>query len=306
MVTDHRKGYLDKAREWSSVAIYPLQLAVETPFRLKDWLQSSFSTRADLRAENLRLQAELRVADLRLQRFAALAEENRQLRGIRESAGSITERTLVAEIMRVDLDPFRHRVLINKGASEGLYKGQAILDAHGIFGQITRVGRYTSEAILISDAAHAIPVQVNRNGLRSIAVGTGDLNKLSLPFLTGEADVKVDDLLISSGLGGIFPPGYPVARVMEVHKDTVQPLAHVRAVPFAHLDTDTEVMLVWFRHDSPAAPLKERNGELTTGDRNIGVTILSTTPDPCTVVPPARAAPTSPPNSACDEDDGRP
>ena len=261
MVTDHRKGYLDKAREWSSVAIYPLQLAVETPFRLKDWLQSSFSTRADLRAENLRLQAELRVADLRLQRFAALAEENRQLRGIRESAGSITERTLVAEIMRVDLDPFRHRVLINKGASEGLYKGQAILDAHGIFGQITRVGRYTSEAILISDAAHAIPVQVNRNGLRSIAVGTGDLNKLSLPFLTGEADVKVDDLLISSGLGGIFPPGYPVARVSTVKRDPAETFAVVEAKPLAALDRDREILLIWYQEPPvdvpvPAAPAK--------------------------------------------------
>ena len=234
---------------------------METPFRLSDWLQANFTTRADLRTENLRLQAELRIANLRLQRFAALSEENRQLRAIRESAGGVTEKTLVAEIMRVDLDPFRHRVLINKGASDGLYKGQAILDAHGVFGQITRVGRYTSEAILISDAAHAIPVQVNRNGLRTIAVGTGDLNKLSLPFLTGEADVKVDDLLVSSGLGGIFPSGYPVARVSTVKRDAAETFAVVEAKPLAQLDRDREVLLIWYQEPpidlpEPAAPTK--------------------------------------------------
>jgi rod shape-determining protein MreC len=126
-------------------------------------------------------------------------------------------------------------------------------------------------------------VQIERTGLRTITVGSGDSTSLALPYLPANADIRVGDVLVTSGLGGVFPPGYPVARVTEVHKDAVQPLAHVRAVPFAHLDTDTEVMLIWFRHDSPAAPLKEVKGELTSGDRNIR-------PLPVPVKPPAAPA----------------
>ena len=115
---------------------------------------------------------------------------------------------------------FRHRVIINKGTRDGAFKGQPLLDATGIFGQITRAGTFSSEAILITDSEHAIPVQVNRNGLRTIALGTGDLDlrRLSLPFLPTNADIKVGDLLVSSGLGGVFPPGYPVATVTKVDK----------------------------------------------------------------------------------------
>jgi rod shape-determining protein MreC len=131
------------------------------------------------------------------------------------------------------------------------------------------VGPWSAEVILITDPEHELPVEIERTGLRTIAVGAGDSTSLGLPYLPANADVHVGDVLVTSGLGGVFPPGYPVARVTEVHKDTVQPLAHVRAAPFAHLDTDTEVMLIWFRHDSPAAPLKERNGRLTIGDRSI-------------------------------------
>jgi len=246
MVLDHREGHLERVREWLSAATYPLQWAVDVPHRVADWLGASYADRASLRAENERMQAELRIANLRLQRFEALEAENSRLRAIRQSSSGIAEQTLVAEIMRVDLDPFRQRVIINKGTEHGVFKGQAILDASGIFGQITRVGRYTSEAILISDAEHAIPVQSNRTGLRTIAVGTGDLKRLSLPFLTVDADVRVDDLLVSSGLGGIFPAGYPVAVISRVERDPAETFAVVEARPSAQLDRDREVLLVWF------------------------------------------------------------
>lgn len=246
MVLDHRQGHLDRVREWLSAATYPLQWAVDVPHRVADWLAASFAAHENLRSENERMQAQLRLANLRLQRFEALEAENRRLRAIRQSSAGIAEQTLVAEIMRVDLDPFRHRVVINKGTAHGVFKGQAILDASGIFGQITRAGRYTSEAILISDAEHAIPVQSNRTGLRTIAVGTGDLKRLSLPFLTVDADIKVDDLLVSSGLGGIFPAGYPVAVISRVERDAAATFAVVEAQPSAQLDRDREVLLVWF------------------------------------------------------------
>ncbi len=137
-----------------------------------------------------------------------------------------------------------------------------------------------------------LPVEIERTGLRTIAVGAGDSTSLGLPYLPANADVHVGDLLVTSGLGGVFPPGYPVARVTEVHKDAVQPLAHVRATPFAHLDTDAEVMLIWFRHDSPAAPLKERNGKLTSGDRSIQPLPVPPKPRPASTTPAVSSATT--------------
>ena len=135
-----------------------------------------------------------------------------------------------------------------------MFKGQAVLDDKGLIGQTTHVGPWSAEVILITDPEHAVPVRIERTGLRTIAVGAGDTTSLALPYLPANADIKNGDLLVTSGLGGVFPEGYPVARVTEVHRDAVQPLAQVRAAPLAHVDTDSEVMLVWFRADHPAAP----------------------------------------------------
>ena len=153
---------------------------------------------------------------------------------------------LVAEIVRVDLDPFRQRVLVNKGSLDGVFRGQAALDANGIFGQVTRVGPLSAEVILISDPEHAIPVQVNRTGARTIALGTGRSGQLSLPYLPQNTDVVVGDLLVSSGLGGVYPPGYPVGRITGVARDPSQPLLAVAAEPLAALDRDPEILLAWF------------------------------------------------------------
>jgi len=149
--------------------------------------------------------------------------------------------------MDVDLDAFRERVLVDKGAHDGIFVGQAVLDAGGVFGQVARVEELTSEVILISDPAHAIPVQINRNGLRTIAVGTGDTSRLKLPYLPTSADVVVGDLLVTSGLGGGFPAGYPVGTVAAVKRDAAQSLADVDVRPAAALDRARELMLAWLR-----------------------------------------------------------
>jgi rod shape-determining protein MreC len=246
MALDNRQNYLDVARSWLSTAAYPFHALVDLPFRTIDGLGNYLRDRTSLRTENADLHAKLRVANLQLQRYAALAEENRQLRAVREASADIKSRTAIAEIMRVDLDPGRHRVLLNKGANDELYKGQAVLDADGVFGQVTRVGRYASEAILITDAETATPIRVNRTGQRSIAVGTGDFNKLSLPFITATADIKEGDLLVTSGLGGIFPEGYPVAVITVVKRDPAATFATVEAKPLALMDHARELLLVWF------------------------------------------------------------
>lgn len=246
MVLDHRGGYLDTANGWLRTAVTPLYSVVQTPFDLWNWLTESFSDRSRLRAENARLTEDLRVARVQLLRFDSLNEENRRLRAIRDASQGMGERTLIAEIMHVDVDPFRHRVRINKGSEDGVFKGQPVLDAFGIVGQVTRVDRAGSEVILISDSEHAVPVQVNRNGIRSIAVGTGDIHRLNLPYLTVESDVQENDLLVSSGLDGVFPAGYPVARISKIERNSSDTFALVEAKPLAQLDRAREVLLLWF------------------------------------------------------------
>jgi rod shape-determining protein MreC len=253
MALDNRSNYLQTARLWMGFASKPFYTAVQGPLDAWTWLTSSFADRGSLRGENERLLRELRDARVRLLQFDALSEENRRLRAIRAASEGIAGRTLIAEIMQVSLDPFRHRVRINKGSEDGVFKGQPVLDAFGILGQVARVDRLGAEVILISDPEHATPVQVNRNAIRSIAVGTGDMRKLSLSFLTVEADIKVDDLLVSSGLDEIFPQGYPVARVSKVERNPAATFAIVEAKPLAQLDRAREVVLLWFEKPDDGA-----------------------------------------------------
>ncbi len=249
MVADHRQHHLAVIRDGVASLAYPVQWAVQAPVQAWAAMRESFATRTHLEAENVELAADNLVLRLKLLRFDSLEQENRRLRAVRESSPRVVQRSLVAEIVRVDLDPFRQRVLINKGTRSGVFRGQAAIDANGIYGQVTRVGPFSAEIILIADPEHAIPVQVNRTGVRSIALGTGRSGLLSLPYLPQNTDVIVGDLLVSSGLGGVYPPGYPVGKVTAVTRDSGQPLLAVEAEPLAGLDRDPEVLLVWFESE---------------------------------------------------------
>ncbi len=268
IIIDKRYDQLGRIRRVLSIVAYPVQIAVASPFEGWDWFRESVTTRDALRADKSKLEAELRLAQFRLQRYEALEAETARLRGLRDSTVGITDRFIIGNVMDVDLDAFRERVLVDKGAQDGVFVGQAVLDGGGVVGQVARVGQLTSEVILLSDATHAIPVQINRNGLRTIAVGTGDMNRLKLPYLPTSADVVAGDLLVTSGLGGGFPAGYPVGTVAEVKRDPAQSLAEVDVKPAAALDRSRELMFVWMK-PQPAA------------------TASSTTP---TATPPAPAA----------------
>jgi rod shape-determining protein MreC len=246
MVADHRQHALATVRDWMSAVVYPFQWAVQAPVQAWESVTESFATRARVEADNVKLASDNLVLRLRLMRFESLEQENQRLRAARESTARVVERTLIAEIMRVDLDPFRQRVLVNKGTRDGVFRGQAALDANGIFGQVTRAGPVSAEIILITDPEHAIPVQVNRTGARTIALGTGRSGLLTLPYLPQNSDVVSGDLLVSSGLGGVYPPGYPVGRITNVARDPAQPLLAVEAEPLAAHDRDPEVLLAWF------------------------------------------------------------
>ncbi len=245
MFLDHRESHLTTIRQAFSVVVYPIQLAVDLPVRGWRWVEMALAERAELLAENEALKLEKLDAGVRLQRLDSLEAENRRLRAMLDSSARVADRVLVAEILAVDLDPYRQRFTINRGVGDGVYVGQALLDADGIVGQIMRVEPMTSEAVLISDADHALPVSINRNGLRTIIIGTGDTVRLRMPYLPNSADVEMGDLVISSGLGGVFPSGYPVGYVSEIERLPGQGFAEIYVEPAAQLDRAREVLLVW-------------------------------------------------------------
>src|SRR5215472_9020448 len=294
MYLDQRARYLEHVRFVLQAAAYPVQLVVSSPPSAWRWIRESFQTRESLRAENERLREQQRELELMSKRYEALAHENGELRGLREALPPVAERWLPAEIISIQLSGLRQRLLINRGATNGVFKDQAVLDDRGLLGQTTHVGPWSAEVILITDPEHAVPVRIERTGLRTIAVGSGDTTSLALPYLAANADITTGDLLVTSGLGGVFPDGYPVGRVTEVHRDAVQPLARVRAAPLAHLDTDSEVMLVWFRADHPAAPAPAAGatGELKGG--NPALQPQATAPKARDAAPAAPGAPTAP------------
>ncbi len=245
MVADQRYHHLANLRSALSAVTYPLQLLAEAPVSLGRWSENTFAARSTLRAENERLHEENLMLHGRLQKLVALETENTRLRGLLESSFKVGDRVLVAELMAVDLDPYKQQILISRGSRSGVYEGQPVLDANAVMGQVSQVTPFTSTVVLITDTSHALPVQINRNGLRAIAVGTGRVNALELPHLPNNADVQVGDLLVTSGLGGRFPPGYPVAEITSVEHKAGQPFAEVFATPTAHLDRTREVLLVW-------------------------------------------------------------
>lgn len=291
MFLDRREGWMEQVRYGLQATTYPLQVAVSSPSTAWGWMRESSRTRETLRAENGELRNRLRDLELRTMRYESLAQENAQLRGLSTALPPVAEKWLVAEIVDVEIDARRTRVLLNRGANNGVFRGQAVLSDEGIVGQTTHVGPWSAEVILITDPEHEIPVQFERTGLRTIAAGT-DEGELGLPYLPGNADVKAGDLLVTSGMGGVFPQGYPVARVVGVHRDAVQPLAQVRAAPLAHINRDREVMLVWFRETHPAAPVRSAGGDLQKGDPNAKPQVTPPKPKPAPAAA-GTAAPTT-------------
>ncbi len=248
MVVDHRSDHLKTVRTHLLALVYPIQYLVNLPVKTGQWLSTTAKARLQLlednkhlREENLRLQATL-------QKFEDLKTENERLRHLFDASAKIGERVQIAEVLAVDLDPSKRKILINKGKKDGVFIHQPVIDAVGVMGQVIHVGLFSSIVMLITDPEHELPVQVVRSGLRTVAKGMGMVNRLSLLYLSNtglDTGVKVGDLIVTSGFGQKFPTGYPVGTVVDVTPDIGQPYAQVQALPKAALERNREVLLVW-------------------------------------------------------------
>ncbi|RIZ69060.1 MAG: rod shape-determining protein MreC [Methylococcales bacterium] len=250
LVTEYRSSQ-NEVRSTLSVLVDPLKYLVDLPTSLVEHAARFVITYRALKLENERLREEQVIHQSRLLKFEALEKENIRLRALLENSFKLGEQVLVAELLSVNMAPYEHIVVVNKGTRFGVHPQQPVLDANGVVGQVFRALPFTSEIMLITDPNHAIPVQVNRNGLLTIAMGSGQLNRLVLPFLPSNADIRPGDLLITSGLGGTFPQGYPVAVVDEFTAQPDKAFAMITATPKALLDHNRELMIVW----SKSAPV---------------------------------------------------
>lgn len=250
MFIDQRFNLLRPARVALETLSWPVEALAQLPIGLNQ-LAHNLASRSVALKENEALRREHLLLHARLQKLVALEAENRRIRSLLQSSRKLDERMLIAEIVATSPDPYRHYLKLNKGSTDDVFVGQALVDAHGIMGQITEVYPLTSVALLITDPNHGIPVEIARNGLRSIAHGEGS-GGLSLPYLPSNADIRSGDQLVSSGLGGRFPSGYPVGTVTTISHQAGEHFLNIAATPAAHMDRGREVLLVW--HDSSQSP----------------------------------------------------
>lgn len=245
MILDHRGNHLAQIRAALDVLATPIQYVAVLPVRAGGAVADFFTSSRTLHQTIEELRVEQQRSRMQLQQLEAIAAENARLRAMLGSAARVADRALAADLLEVSPEPFTRTVLLARGSRDGVYVGQPAIDAYGIIGQVTRVSPQTSQVTLITDPGHAIPVLVNRSGLRAIVFGTGAQDSLRVPYLTASADIREGDLLVSSGMGGVFPPDFPVARIERIHADPNEAFLEIAARPVAHLNHNKQALLVW-------------------------------------------------------------
>jgi rod shape-determining protein MreC len=282
IVVDVRFQHLDHARHWLSSAFTPMQWLGDLPFRLSNGIAFLFTSREALEDELESMRAKVLVLERKSQKLASMTAEMNRLRELLKASRVVDDDVVVTELSGVSPDVDNQYIVIDKGISDGVYRGQAVLDDNGLMGQVIELSEFTSRVLLISDGRHAVPVQVNRNGVRAIAYGVGSMGRLELGNVPDTADIQVGDLLVSSGLGGRFPQGYPVATVSSIEHDPGYSFARVEVRPKAKLNESSLLLLVFqdgkglqsqstdSERDevalrlNDAAPSNERSGEVAT------------------------------------------
>lgn len=250
MFADTRLTRMEEVRAQLSTLVAPIQWAVSLPSDVLNWGALALSDQRALLEENRRLREQILTLSHRVQHMASLTAENVRLRELLSAANQNDVPFITAELLSLDPDPFAHQMVVDRGRRNGAYVGQPVMDASGLVGQVTAVSAYSSRVLMVADASHALPVQINRNGLRFIVQGSGRYDALTVLHVPDTADIREGDLLVTSGLAGRFPPGYPVARVAEVVHDPGQPFARVTATPVAQLQRSRHFLLLF----PPPAP----------------------------------------------------
>lgn len=254
LIIDQRgSDHLAPLRSALLTAVYPVQQAAGMPESAYHWLSDNFSARSNLIEENAQLKAQQALLQAQVQRYISLEMENRDLRELLDARSHLQERSLVSELVAVDMAEFSRHITINKGSADKVFSGQPVLDATGVIGQVHHVSPVSSTVILLTDPDHALPVQVNRNGLRGVLMGSGPSNRMTLAYVPNSADIVSGDQLVTSGLGGHFPAGFPVGKVVSVNHDPGKPFAQVSVQPSAHPDRSRRFILMW-PHGLPAQP----------------------------------------------------
>ena len=256
MVLDQRTPWAAPVRHVLGYLTAPIHYLAHLPVDSGEWLSEQTQTRGSLMDENRRLQRQALILEQKVQRLAVLEAENVRLRELLNSSADLDANVLVAEIIGVDPDPNRQELVINKGRGDKVLRGQAVLDAQGLIGQVVDAGPLSSRVLLVTDASHAMSVQVNRNGVRAILAGTGQSDGLKLLYVPDTADINEGDLLVSTGLGQRYPRGYPVATVTAVRHQSGAPFAEIAARPTARVDRASHVLLVQST-DKPLIPVPD-------------------------------------------------
>lgn len=248
MVMDKRMAAFSSVRAWLALPVAPLQFIVNLPAQWIDNIRTLINTHDNLINENLQLKSDQLLLQSRLQRLIAIESENNYLKSLMQSAQKVKTRTLIAELMALDSEPFMHQVVLDKGTREGVYLGQPVLDATGVMGQVVRTDLLTSRVLLINDPHSGIAVQGVRTGMRSVAVGDGYSEKLRLLYVSKTTDIQPGDIFMTSGLGDRYPEGYPVGKVISVVNNPSHQFKDVLLEPSARLSSSRQVLLIWYEH----------------------------------------------------------
>ena len=269
MVADQRMGYGNLVRQKLSVVTEPFWWIASAPVRLFRGGREEFALRSQLQAENRQRSKDLDIAIARIHQLKAVADENQRLRQLLGGTRGYSLNVQMVGILDIDLDPFRQRLVLDAGSESGVVLGQALIDSGGVLGQVVEVGKNRSTALLVTDPDHAVPVQVARSGLRAIAYGTGRSDRLILPNIPQSADVRRGDVLITSGIGGRFPAGFPVGTIIGVQPDELRLFVTADATPAARLERGNEVLLISNRPPAldvgPPAPTLRKPATLPAG-----------------------------------------
>ncbi|OUS30579.1 rod shape-determining protein MreC [Thalassotalea sp. 42_200_T64] len=261
---DHKLASFEVARGYLQSLVSPLQYIASTPKQIMDYASDNLVSHKQLMLDNQRLKMNVLMLYEQLLELDILKQENDRLRKLLASPLRNPLKKMVAEILAVDSDPYSHQIVINRGINDGIYEGQPVIDETGVVGQILHVGANNSRVLLITDITHAIPLRVHRNGVRVIASGTGSINQMEVNHIAHSTDIRVGDLLVTSGLGGKFPEGYPVATVSYISENPNKQFARIRVQPIVEMNRLRYLLLLW-PHQTPL--VESQNDKLLSSNQ---------------------------------------